>query len=101
MSIIPVYHISSYIGYREIINIPMNDLLIELTKENTEKSYYEILNGNVKLYFDIEQIPFEEPDLIYEIIERLIKFIKDETNIEITKYVLTEKNPIFQDKNNL
>lgn len=86
---IPVYHISTYTEPREIINIPIDEFLVELTDDNPEKSYYEILNENTKLYFDIEGISFNEPDLIDQIIKDLIEFIHNESDIEINKYVLT------------
>ena len=89
MSLIPVYHISTYIGQRTLIQMPIDELVVELTKENTEQSYYELLNENVKLYFDIEKIPINEPDLINQIIKDLIDFFKKESNIDINKYCLT------------
>ena len=67
-------------------------------------SLYEILDirANTKLYFDIENIDYDEPNFIYNIIRDLKLFIKKSSisenypsGIELTDYVLTinEESP--------
>lgn len=55
-----------------------NDIII-LHNEgcNTHASRYEVLNKSVrKVYFDIEKIPTDQPELIYQILSELNKFFK-------------------------
>lgn len=57
----------------------------------SELSFYEVLkqSDTVKLYFDIEKIPINDSDFIYNIINDLKDFIKEETGKTIDKYILT------------
>lgn len=62
----------------------------------TSESKYEVLDRkNRRIYFDIEKIPVDEPDLIYEIMDKINEFFKkkDSENESIMqddmKFVLT------------
>lgn len=68
------------------------DKYIDIIKVKNEKtSIYEIFASNkkLKIYFDIEKIPFEEPKLIDNIIGDLRVTFSKLTNLELGEYILT------------
>ena len=68
------------------------DNYVNMIKNKNEKtSIYEIFapNKNVKIYFDIEKIPFDEPKLIDDIIGDLRLFFSKTTNLELGEYIKT------------
>ena len=72
--------------------VPIINLVEDMNKKtvNTTVSRYEILNSRMrKVYFDIEKIPADQPDLINEIIVKLQKFYQDKLKLESIKEVHT------------
>lgn len=72
-----------YVHVDEYVNIIKN--------KNDTSSIYEIFapNKNLKIYFDIEKIPFEEPELIDNIIGDLRVTFSKITKLELGEYILT------------
>lgn len=64
----------------------------KLIEETGETSIFEILmtNDPVKIYLDIENIPKDDTQLIYEIINKFKEFVKRTANYDLEKYVLTQ-----------
>ena len=62
-----------------------------IKNKNETTSIYEIFapNKNVKIYFDIEKIPFDETKLIDDIIGDLRLFFSKTTNLELGEYIKT------------
>lgn len=59
---------------------------IESNSDNEDCSIFEVLENNIRrVYFDIENIPYEEEELIHEIIEDLAEFMEIDSN----NYALT------------
>ena len=69
----------------------VDDYVNKIKNKNIKTSIYEILapNKNVKIYFDIEKIPFIEPKLIDDIIGDLRLFFSKTTNLELGEYIQT------------
>lgn len=68
------------------------DNYVNMIKNKNEKtSIYEIFapGKNVKIYFDIEKIPFDEHKLIDDIIGDLRLFFSKTTNLELGQYIKT------------
>ena len=86
-----VQAITKYESKRNPSKVKIDDILININKgflgDFDTVSYHEVLeNLNRKIYFDIEKI--DKPDLIYEIINELIKFYETKGLTDI-KYILT------------
>ena len=95
--------VDSYIDYIEIHksyveNKKRNHKCMRLSSyiniiknKNLTSSFFEILNNytNLKPYFDIEKIPVDQPNLIYDIIGDLRTWFSKETGNELGEYVLT------------
>lgn len=72
--------------------ISLEDILINLSdgylnnKVETKTSRYEVLsNITRKLYFDIENIPTDQPDLIHQIANDINIFIKNKDPVQVTE----------------
>lgn len=60
--------------------------VIESNSDNEKYTIFEILNNAIRrIYFDIENIPYEKEELIYEIIKDLAEFMEIDSN----NYALT------------
>ena len=72
-------------------HISTNDInqFIELIS-TSGKVYETLLTNPVKLFIDIDGIPKNEPNIIYEFISKFIIFMNKIFNINITKYALTK-----------
>lgn len=87
MSIIRFVDINSYLERKEIYSKPIDDYLKILTEQadqenkiadkkhdNKNKSILEILTErDVRCYYDIENIPEKDENMVYEIIDKLIE----------------------------
>ena len=50
-----------------------NDILQEYLQGKNETSRFEIIKNDCSIYFDIEQIPENDPGKIYDILGNIIK----------------------------
>lgn len=68
--------------------------LININKCSMQYTLYEVLEENraVKLYMDIENIPYNDTTKIYNIIQTFKKYCKEKYDLELTDYVLTQNN---------
>lgn len=62
-----------------------------IRNQNFDSSYFEVLSayGALKPYFDIEKIPVDQPNLIYDLIGDLRTWFSKETGEELGDYILT------------
>lgn len=64
-----------------------------ISKKNTSSSIFEVLREHdIKIYFDIEKIPVDQPKLIYDIIGDLRTWFVKKTNKELGNYILTNNS---------
>ena len=68
--------------------------LINNNKCSMQNTLYEVLEEDraVKIYMDIENVPYEETERIYTIIDLFKKYCKENYDLELTDYVLTQNN---------
>lgn len=72
-------------------NTSIDNYVKMIKDKNVTSSIFEIFNSDkpVKIYFDIEKIPTETPDLINEIIGDLRLWFANTTKLELGDYILT------------
>lgn len=81
-------------------SIRLSSYIGKIKNKNLTSSFFEILNNytNLKPYFDIEKIPVDQPNLIYDIIGDLRTWFSKETGDELGDYILTlNKHSISHD----
>lgn len=68
--------------------------LININKCSMQYTLYEVLEENraIKIYMDVENIPYSETEKIYTIIDTFKNYCKEKYNLELTDYVLTQNN---------
>ena len=91
-NLIKYVYINHYQDSYTTQTMDINNFVVKLLNSDNENSYFEMLDDNLKIFLDIERIPFERPNLIYLIINDFIKFMKSFYNIDIGDYVLTCNN---------
>ena len=76
---------------RNIKYCTLEEYIKSISNKNYDSSFYEIFSRNdeLKIYFDIEKIPLEEPKLIDNIISDLQTFFVNETKLELGNYIKT------------
>lgn len=76
---------------RNYQNISTDKYLECIRNKNFTSSYFEVLSayGALKPYFDIEKIPVDQPNLIYDLIGDLRTWFSKETGEELGDYILT------------
>lgn len=79
-------YINNYDESQNKQSMDINQFVVELLTPSKTKSYYEVLNDNVKIFLDIERIPFDKPNLIYLIINDFIKFMKDIYDVDLDSH---------------
>lgn len=94
MSAIRIIDINSFseASSKNFKSISMQSECEHLCEEKliTSFSRYEVLGYRWKLMLDIERIPFDKPDMIYDIIENFNKFMKHKNAVKVDMdYVLT------------
>lgn len=76
---------------RNYRNITTDKYVDCIRDQNFTSSYFEVLSahGSLKPYFDVEKIPVDQPNLIYDLIGDLRTWFSKETGEELGDYILT------------
>ena len=77
--------------YRNHFKMNVPNYLKTIKVQNFKSSLFEVLSAYkaLKPYFDIEKIPVDQPNLIYDLIGDLRTWFSKETGEELGEYILT------------